>query len=88
MSNVTTMGSVIAIDAGGSHWLKYGSARQHVISLQVVLADGDVLEVGREPLEVSRSRIWKRPAGNSSTCSAISCGATPSRSSRTSPKAW
>src|SRR5215207_4302857 len=27
MSSVTTMGSVIAIDAGGSHWLKYGSAR-------------------------------------------------------------
>ena len=26
MSSVTTMGSVIAIDAGGSHWLKHGSA--------------------------------------------------------------
>ncbi len=50
MSNVTTMGSVVAIDAGGSHWLKYGSARQHVIGLQIVLADGDVLEIGREPL--------------------------------------
>ena len=31
MSSVTTMGSVIAIDAGGSHWLKYGSARRHVL---------------------------------------------------------
>ena len=57
MSNVTTMGSVIAVDAGGSHWLKYGSARKHVISLQVVLADGDVLEVGREPLEVSPAEL-------------------------------
>ncbi len=50
MSVVTTMGSVLAIDAGGSHWLKYGSARRHVQSLQLVLADGQVIEAGREPL--------------------------------------
>ena len=50
MSSVTTMGSVIAVDAAGSHWLRYNSARQHVKSLQVVLADGEVLEVGQEPL--------------------------------------
>jgi anaerobic glycerol-3-phosphate dehydrogenase C subunit len=50
MSQVTTMGSVVAIDASGSHWLQYGSARRHVLSLQVVLSDGTLLEVGREPL--------------------------------------
>lgn len=50
-SQVTTMGSVIAIDASGSRWLQYGSARQHVQSLQIVLADGTVLEVGRESLD-------------------------------------
>ncbi len=55
MSSVTTMGSVIAIDGGGSHWLKYGSARNHVLSLQIVLADGQVLEVGREPLDEHRA---------------------------------
>ena len=49
-SSVTTIGSMIAIDAAGSRWLKYGSARRHVHSLQVVLADGQVLEFGREPL--------------------------------------
>jgi FAD/FMN-containing dehydrogenase/Fe-S oxidoreductase len=49
-SNVTTLGSVIAVDAAGSRWLKYGSARAAVRSLQVVLADGQLLEVGREPL--------------------------------------
>jgi FAD/FMN-containing dehydrogenase/Fe-S oxidoreductase len=47
---VTTVGSMIAIDAGGSRWLKYGSMRRHVQSLQVVLADGEILEVGREEL--------------------------------------
>jgi FAD/FMN-containing dehydrogenase/Fe-S oxidoreductase len=52
MSHVTTMGSVLAIDAAGSHWLRYGSARRHARSMQVVLADGEVLEVGREPIPV------------------------------------
>jgi FAD/FMN-containing dehydrogenase/Fe-S oxidoreductase len=47
MSHVTTMGSVVAIDAGGSHWRSYGSARRHVEGLQIVLADGEVLDVGR-----------------------------------------
>jgi FAD/FMN-containing dehydrogenase/Fe-S oxidoreductase len=50
MSHVTTMGSVVAIDAGGSHWRKYGSARRHVEALNIVLADGEVLKVGRHPV--------------------------------------
>jgi FAD/FMN-containing dehydrogenase len=50
LSQVTTVGSMIALDASGSHWLRYGSVRRHVRSLQVVLADGAVLEVGREPV--------------------------------------
>ncbi len=51
VSTTTTLGSMVATDASGSRWLKYGSTRQHVLGLQVVLADGEVLEVGREPLE-------------------------------------
>jgi FAD/FMN-containing dehydrogenase/Fe-S oxidoreductase len=49
-SVVTTMGSVISVDSGGSHWLRYGSARRHVRSLQIVLADGKILEVAVQPL--------------------------------------
>ena len=49
-SEVTTLGSMVAVDAAGSRWLQYGSVRQHVLGLQVVLADGQALEVGREPL--------------------------------------
>src|SRR5262249_53427986 len=52
MSHVTTMGSVIALDAAGSHWRKYGSTRQHVESLKIVLADGTPLEVGRHPIPI------------------------------------
>ena len=50
LSGVTTIGSMIATDATGSRWLKYGSVRRHVLSLQVVLADGQMLELGTEPL--------------------------------------
>lgn len=44
---VTTMGSVLALDNSGSNWLKYGSARRHVKSLQVVLADGETFEASQ-----------------------------------------
>jgi FAD/FMN-containing dehydrogenase/Fe-S oxidoreductase len=47
---VTTMGSVLALDNSGSHWLRHGSARHHVVNLQVVLADGEVLDAGRHPV--------------------------------------
>ncbi len=45
--SVTTMGSVLSIDASGSHWPQYGSPRRHVQRLQVVLADGSVIEADR-----------------------------------------
>jgi FAD/FMN-containing dehydrogenase/Fe-S oxidoreductase len=54
---VTTMGSVIALDGAGSHWLKYGSARRHVVSLQLVLASGDVIEAGPTPLVESNEPL-------------------------------
>ncbi|MEN6457742.1 MAG: anaerobic glycerol-3-phosphate dehydrogenase subunit C [Thermoguttaceae bacterium] len=53
--DVTTVGSMVAVDASGSRWLKHGSTRRHVESLQLVLADGQILELGREPLVDGRS---------------------------------
>ncbi|MBL9123473.1 MAG: FAD-binding protein, partial [Planctomycetaceae bacterium] len=50
MSQVTTLGSVIALNAAGSHWLKHGATDRHIEQLQVVLADGEVIEAGCEPL--------------------------------------
>ncbi len=47
---VTTMGSVLAVDAAGSHWLRYGSSRQHVERLKIVMAHGEVVEIGRHAL--------------------------------------
>ena len=63
MSHVTTLGSVVAIDASGSRRLKYGSARDHVRSLQVVLADGSLVELGKEPVTESPTR--RPPRANS-----------------------
>lgn len=45
--SVTTMGSVIAQDASGSHFLRYGSARNCVQSLQVVTGTGEVVELSQ-----------------------------------------
>ena len=60
MTQVTTMGGVVSVDSGGSHWLKHGSARRHVERLTLVLADGTRIHAGKESLtdhltgEVSR----------------------------------
>jgi FAD/FMN-containing dehydrogenase/Fe-S oxidoreductase len=47
---VTTMGSVLALDNSGSNWLRHGSARKHIASMQVVLADGEVMEAACHPV--------------------------------------
>ena len=46
-SEVTTMGSVVAVNRLGSRWLRYGSASDRVLRLQVVLASGETIEIGR-----------------------------------------
>ncbi|HTQ39545.1 MAG TPA: anaerobic glycerol-3-phosphate dehydrogenase subunit C [Pirellulales bacterium] len=79
-SSVTTMGSVIAVDASGSYWPKYGSARQHVFSLEVVLADGTVMNLGRESLsfEVAPSgESTARQNGNAGAQTAVAEAAPP-----------
>ncbi|MBI2826593.1 MAG: anaerobic glycerol-3-phosphate dehydrogenase subunit C [Planctomycetia bacterium] len=63
MSHVTTMGSVVAIDAAGSRWLKFGSARGSVRRLRIVLADGTEMEVGREPVSGSANSDDQRVKG-------------------------
>lgn len=48
--SVTTMGSVLSVNASGSLWLRHGSARQYVKSVQCVLASGEVVELGQHAL--------------------------------------
>ena len=55
MSAVTTMGSVLAIDASGSHWLRYGSTRRRCVQL----SPGGTRrwQSGRFSQRISRNRI-------------------------------
>ncbi|MEP6742815.1 MAG: FAD-linked oxidase C-terminal domain-containing protein, partial [bacterium] len=48
-----TIGGNIAENAGGIHCLKYGTTTDHVLGLKVVLAGGEVVELGGSGREVS-----------------------------------
>lgn len=43
---VCTIGGNVAENAGGPHCLKYGSTLNHIISLTVVLPDGEIVQLG------------------------------------------
>ncbi len=49
-TQVTTIGGVLAVNAAGSRWPRYGAACENVLSMQVVTAAGEIVEFGREPL--------------------------------------
>ena len=50
-TKVTTIGGMLGVDAAGSHSILVGSTRDHVQSVEVVLAGGELLELGSEPLD-------------------------------------
>ncbi len=54
-TSVTTIGGMLGVDAAGSHAVRVGSMRDHVESLEVVLAGGNLIEVGQEPLAMLRT---------------------------------
>lgn len=43
---VSTLGGNIGMNSGGPHTLKYGVTVQHVLGVSLVLADGEVVEIG------------------------------------------
>ncbi len=49
-AGVTTVGSMLSLDAAGSHSLRIGSTRDHVESIEMVLASGQFLTAGDEPI--------------------------------------
>ncbi|HZD57975.1 MAG TPA: FAD-linked oxidase C-terminal domain-containing protein [Anaerolineales bacterium] len=48
---ICTIGGNIAFNSGGAHCLKYGMTSNHILSLKVVLPDGEVVRLGGESLE-------------------------------------
>ncbi len=61
-TSVTTVGGMLGVDAAGSHAVRVGSMRDHVESLEVVLAGGQVVEAGVEPLQMLRTPPPQRSA--------------------------
>ena len=57
--NVTTMGGTLAMNISGSHWVRYGTPREHVMSLQVVVGNGEVLELDSSQNVASKDAIPK-----------------------------
>ncbi len=45
---VSTIGGAIALSSGGPRTFKYGSIKDYVINLEVVLADGTIIETGKD----------------------------------------
>lgn len=48
---VCTVGGNVAFNSGGAHCLKYGMTSNHVLAIEAVLADGEVVRFGGESLE-------------------------------------
>ena len=48
---VTTIGGNFGENAGGPHCLKYGVTSNHVLGAEVVLSDGEVVQVGGKALD-------------------------------------
>lgn len=65
--SVTTMGGVLALNRSGSHWAKYGEPRDKVLSLQVVLASGEVAEFDSTMINSSVDRKSREPIVDSLT---------------------
>ena len=55
-----TIGGNIAENAGGIHCLKYGTTTDHVLGLRVVLAGGEVVELGGGGTRTARLRSARR----------------------------
>lgn len=50
-TNTTTIGSMLALDSAGSHSIRVGSTRDHIVGIEVVTAEGRCFEATNESLE-------------------------------------
>src|SRR5947208_528112 len=57
---VCSIGGNIAENSGGAHCLKYGFTVHHVVGVEAVLPNGDLVHIGGPVLDqAQRDRIWK-----------------------------
>ncbi len=48
---ICTIGGNLAFNSGGAHCLKYGMTANHILAIQAVLPDGEVVSLGSDSLE-------------------------------------
>ena len=60
---VCSIGGNVAENSGGAHCFKYGFTTNYVTGLEVVLADGEVVQVGRQGARPARLRPARRVGG-------------------------
>ena len=98
---VCTIGGNVAENSGGAHCLKYGFTVNHVLAAEIVLPDGELVELvglGRRPRPARRLRRLRgdardrdetdaaRPAGARRRCGRCSpASSTPTAQARRSP---
>ncbi|MEL7266420.1 MAG: FAD-linked oxidase C-terminal domain-containing protein, partial [Planctomycetota bacterium] len=69
--SVTTMGSVLSVNASGSHYPIYGSARDTIESMQIVTAAGDVLPLSRHDLDGTAAAPPSSPPADEPTAAEL-----------------
>lgn len=47
-ANRATLGGMLAANAAGKHFLRYGSMKDHVLEVQLILSSGDLITVGQK----------------------------------------
>ena len=80
-SEVATLGGNVATNAGGMKGAKYGTTRDYVLGLEVVLADGTILRTGASVLKCTSgydlSRIFTGSEGTLGVISEITLKINP-----------
>lgn len=59
-AGITTLGGMMGVDAAGSHAVRVGSTRDHVLSMDVVLAGGDRFEASAIPVDSLKRIVPKQ----------------------------
>jgi len=63
-----SIGGTIACNASGAHTFRYGPTRPYVYALEVVLADGSILELERGREKVDENRTFHLRCADGSVC--------------------
>lgn len=66
--SITTMGSVLATNASGSHYLRSGSARDTIDSMRIVTSDGEIVDLSKHDMVMEEGTSGRLARGVSEIC--------------------